>query len=78
MAKKIVVTDFKNTFEYLQALCKEAGTNITAVCRNEKIRRGTIQRWSGGDPLAIRILRKMETGISKIKMSNSKRKGSKK
>lgn len=72
---KIVVTDFKTTFEYLQALCIDAGTNITAVCRKKKIRRGTIQRWSHGDPKAIRLLRKMEAGISEIK--KSKRKSSK-
>lgn len=69
---KIVVTDFKTTFEYLKALCKDAGTNITAVCRKKKIRRGNIQRWSEGDPKSIAILRQMENGIAEVKKSMSK------
>lgn len=69
---KIVVTDFKTTFEYLQALCKDAGTNITQVCRKKKIRRGNIQRWSEGDPKSIAILRQMESGIAEAKKSRSK------
>lgn len=69
---KIVVTDFKTTFEYLKALCKDAGTNITQVCRKKKIRRGNIQRWSEGDPKSIAVLRVMEQGIAEAKKSKVK------
>lgn len=69
---KIVVTDFKTTFEYLKALCKDAGTNITAVCKKKKIQRGNIQRWSEGDPKSIAVLRMMEAGIAEAKESKVK------
>ncbi len=71
MPKQILVSNFKTTFEYLEALCKQAGTTLNEVCRSENIMHGIVRRWKNEDPKSIQILRTIEAGIRK-KKSNHK------
>lgn len=54
----------ENTFEYLQAQCKAAGTNLSKVCDKAGIRKSTVWGWKNNQPLQITILRRLEEAIA--------------
>ena len=61
----------ENIFNEIQQACKDAGTNLTRVCRAAKIRRATPERWKDEDPKSVVIYKKLMREIEIQKAKNS-------
>lgn len=59
----------ENLAESLERECKAAGTNITEVCREAGIARGTFQSWKVKEPKTIREIRTMLAVIEKKRLA---------
>lgn len=53
----------ENIFEQLEKQCKEAGTNLTKVCRAAGVSRTVPVRWKVKEPKTIRIYRALLAAI---------------
>lgn len=59
-------------FEELKVKAASAGTNLTEVCREAKVKRQVVESWKDKDPKTIQILRRLEKVIDrKAKTNNS-------
>lgn len=58
--------------ESLERECKAAGTNITEVCREAGVSRGTFQAWKTKEPKTIREVRTMLEVINKKRQKTAR------
>jgi len=54
-----------NIFSSLQSACADAGTDLTAVCREAGVSRSTVERWKHQEPKTVLELRKLYRVIAK-------------
>jgi hypothetical protein len=62
------LSPMENIFIELEQACKDAGTNLTKVCRAANVPRSTPQRWKDSEPNTIRIYRALKNEIEKSRI----------
>lgn len=58
---------WEKDLEYLEAQAKEAGSNLTEVCKRAGISRATPDRWTKGPPQTIILMDNMHKVIQNIR-----------
>jgi len=57
------ITDLSNIYGSLKAMCEEAGTDLTQVCREAGIDRSIPERWKDKNPKTLEIVVKLIQAI---------------
>lgn len=61
------VKDLENIFDFLEAKCKAAGTNLTQVCRQANVERSGLERWKKENPKTLNTVAELIKVIDEIK-----------
>lgn len=61
-----------NIVEQLKQECKDAGTNLSEVCRSQGVDRSILERWKLKEPRSLQILNSIRDGIEKIREMQNK------
>ncbi len=51
----------------LKTACKEAGTNLTELCREAGVDRSVVERWKNKPPKSFETLIRLNAALSKLK-----------
>jgi transcriptional regulator with XRE-family HTH domain len=60
-----------NIVQTLKIKAAAAGSNLTEICRRAGVNRQTVEQWKDDEPKTLKILRKIEAEIEKIKTENA-------
>jgi len=59
--------DFRRAIEQIKTDAKEAGTSLTAACKEAQVGRATPDRWTKKPPKTIRLISRMQEIVRKKK-----------
>lgn len=58
-------------FDQLDTAAKNAGTNLTEVCRLANVDRSVVERWKGKNPKSLDIFNRLIAAIEQQKLNNA-------
>ena len=61
------------TYNHLQKLCTQAGTNLAQICRDANLDRSVLERWKKEEPKTLIILASLLKAIEERKNANSQK-----
>lgn len=64
-------TEFRDRLKKIENDARDAGMNLTGICKELGISRATPDRWKRNTPTTIKIMADMEALISKKKASDA-------